>query len=695
MKDRILEILTLSRNNGLTKEEIYKKLNYTNLSQKDFDEVFEDMVENHLIYKTGKNTYIKNPFLEGNIIVTKSDKTLVKCNEGTFEISENVFNCVNGDKVRIRVKSYEEKTATITEVIERKGLAGELITEKNKRYVIMREGDKYLVDAPAKLVDGTVVGIKIESDRKSKSPIAVIDKVIGHKNRPRIDEEIILYENSFEYEWNDKIKKELENIPDVVTEESKKGRRDLRDKTIFTIDGDDTKDIDDAISLEILDNGNYKLGVHIADVSNYVKEGSEIDTEARNRATSVYMNTVVNPMYPVELSNGICSLNPEVDRLAMSCDMEIDKNGKLIDFDVYESVIRSRKQMTYKNVNKILEDNEIPEDYKEYANLLIEMNKLANILKTSRIKRGYQNFDLPEIKIITDDNGKPIEIAKREQNEGEKLIEQFMLAANETVATYIYSIGVTSIYRDHDIPDEERLKRVINVIESYGDKPKIKGKITSSAGVQELLKSIESMEKKEIYSNMILRCMAKATYEAENIGHFSVGINAAHGEAYTHFTSPIRRYPDTTIHRILKLILHNEFNKLYDNNHKLKMIDIANHSSEQERNSIKCERESNKMKTAEYLQDFIGEEYNAKIISFMDNGMFVQLPNLIEGRVDYSTMNDHYIYNDDLEVITGERSNRNYRLGDEVVVKLTRADKDLREIDFELVAKPKKRVRKP
>ena len=634
IEDKILEILKLSRDNGLDKEVIYKKLGYTNLDYEDFLEVFDDMKNRHLIYQTGKNSYIKNPFYEGTVLLTKKGKLLVKVENDTYEVQENVFNCVTGDIVRLRVKDYNNKLGTVTEVLDRKGLSAELITESKKRYALTRNGEKYPIDVPSKIVDGTIVGIKIKKDRKDKFPVAILDRVIGHKNRPKIDEEMILYENNFDYEWNSKILKELQYIPDVVSEENKKGRRDLRDKTIFTIDGDDTKDIDDAISLETLENGNYLLGVHIADVSHYVKEGSEIDKEANLRATSVYMNSVVNPMYPVELSNGICSLNPEVDRLAMSCEMEINKDGRVLNFDIFESVINSKKQMTYKNVNKILKDEEIPIGYEMYADTLKEMNKLANILRKSRIKRGYQNFDLPEIKIVTDDNGKVIKIDKRIQDEGEELIEQFMLAANETVATYIYLLGVPSIYRDHDIPNEEKLKKVLTIIRDYGNNIELKGKITSSSYIQKLLEQIEKTERREVYSNMVLRCLAKATYEAYNIGHFSVGIDSEKKEAYTHFTSPIRRYPDTTIHRVLKLIIHGEMEKLYNEHHKEKMMSIAKHSSIQEKNADKCERESNKMKTAEYMENFIGEEYEATINSFTNGGMFVTLPNLIEGRID-------------------------------------------------------------
>ena len=358
-----------------------------------------------------------------------------------------------------------------------------------------------------------------------------------------------------------KLKEELKSIPSEVRKIDFINRKDLTDKTIFTIDGDDTKDIDDAISIEKKGN-NYILGVHIADVSYYVKENSYIDKSAREKATSVYMPGVVFPMYPVFLSNGICSLNPDVDRCSISCVMEIDKNGKLIDFDIFKSVIHSRIQMTYKKVNKILEENIIDDEYKLYVNDLKLMKELSDILHNMRVKRGLLDFDREEIKIETDINGKVTNISKRITKTGENIIEEFMLMANECVATYIYNMGLTSIYRIHDIPNEERLIKTINVIKNYGEKLDIKLNVKSFKVVQKLLEELKNSPKYNIYSYMILRCMAKAEYSNVNEGHFGIGIDSYKNEAYTHFTSPIRRYPDTTIHRILTNILEGNIEKI-------------------------------------------------------------------------------------------------------------------------------------
>ena len=626
MEEKILEIVKVSRNNGLTKQEVYKKLAYTNLSFEDFEEVFEDLVNQNKIYNTGKDKYTLNPFEKGEVLITKKGVILVKTKDDTIEISKDEFNCVTGDKVLIRITDFNQKRGTIKEVLDRKGLIAEVKNDNKKKYAIVRERDKkqvYELKTNQNLVDGMIIGIKIDKNRKDKKPVATVDRVFGHKNKPRIDEEMILYENNFGYEWSKEVIEELKHIPSEVSEKDKQNRRDLRSKTIFTIDGDDTKDIDDAISIEKLSNGNYLLGVHIADVSNYVKEGSAIDKEAYQRATSVYMNSVVNPMYPVELSNGICSLNPEVDRLALSVEMEIDKTGKLINYDIFESVINSRKQMTYKNVNKILNDEEIPEGYEIFKEDLKILYELSKILENNRIKRGYQEFDIPEIKVITDENGNPIDFIKRDTGKGEKLIEMFMLAANETVATYVYQMNIPFIYRDHDIPNEEKLKKVTSVIKSYGENIDTKGKVLSSKYIKDLLEQLKNTQKAVTYSNMILRSLAKATYESYNIGHFSLGINSDIGEAYTHFTSPIRRYPDTTVHRVLKSILRGDIEKLYTDYHKAKMSEIAKHSSTQEQNSDKCERESNKMKSAEYMQNYIGEIYQGVISGFTNSGMYV------------------------------------------------------------------------
>ena len=704
MKEKILEILKVTRNNGLSKKEVYKKLAYTNLSFEEFESVFEELRENQEIYQTGKDTYTLNPFQEAEIKITRKGSILAKTDKETYEITEDQFGCLTGDKVKIRITDFGTKKGTIKEVLDRKGTPAEVKIENNKKYAIVRNKEtetKYELKTEENLVEGMIIGIKIEKHRKDKKTVAVLDRIFGHKNRPGLDEKVILYENNFNYEWPEALIKELKYIPSEVSENIKKGRKDLRTKEIFTIDGDDTKDIDDAVSLEKLENGNYLLGVHIADVTEYVKEGSELDKEAYKRATSVYMGNTVNPMYPVELSNGICSLNPNTDRLALSVEMEINTKGKVINYDIFESVINSKKQMTYNNVNKILTNQETPVGYENFVTTLKEMYELSKILKKNRQNRGYQEFQTSEMKIETNEKDFPIGFHLRESGPGQKLIEMFMLSANETVATYIYNLGIPSIYRDHDKPNEEKLKKVTQVIRDYGENFKTKGKLLSPKYISSMLEGLKESEKYETYNNMLLRCLAKATYEAYNIGHFSIGIDSERKEAYAHFTSPIRRYPDTLLHRILKMIIKKKVFNNQQNNinpNKQKIASIARHSSTQEQNADKCEREYQKMKTAEYMEEYIKnhqeETYEGIISGFAATGMYVALPNLIEGRVGFDTMDDFYNYDEEREIIVGRDTGKIYRLGDKVTVKVTKASKILREIDFELAKQNQSKTRK-
>jgi ribonuclease R len=600
-----------------------------------------------------------------------------------------VFGAMNKDRVLVKITDYEGEKGTIKEILERHGILAEVVTVDNKRCA--KIGDKlFQMDIDSSIVDGMLIGVKLANGGSTKY---VLDTVLGHKNAPKMDEMKILYDAGIPFEFSKETKNELIKVPRSVSEEDMEGRKDFRNLSIFTIDGDDTKDIDDAISIDKLESGNYKLGVHIADVSHYVHKNSAIDIDAQARCTSVYMPGVVSPMYPPMLSNGICSLNPNVDRLAISCVMEIDSSGKLIDVDIFKSVIHSRKQMTYKKVNKILNDNIVPEGYEDFVGDLRTMNDLAGMLNKSRIKRGMLAFDLPEVKIIINDEGKVEEITKRQQDTGEKLIEDFMLAANECVATYVYNMDLDFVYRVHDLPSEERLKRVVGVIKSYGFDIKTKINVGNPKVIQNLLEEIKDTEYNQVFTSMILRCMAKASYEVYNEGHFGIGINSNNGEAYTHFTSPIRRYPDTMVHRVLTDIIAGDFSKFEGKDYKSDLAAMAKKSSENEVLADRCGREADKMRMAEYMFSFIGEKFKAKIVGFTMHGFFVQLDNLIEGRVGLNTMNDFFNYNEDLEILVGQRSGKVYKLGDEIEVKLVKAEKASREIDFEVV-KVKKAPRK-
>lgn len=533
-------------------------------------------------------------------------------------------------------------------------------------------------------VDGHKVVVELikKLNNNSKYSGKVVE-IIGHKNDPGVDILSIVYKYKINTEFPEDVKEEVKNIPMEVRDIDLVGRRDLRNLEIFTIDGDDTKDIDDAISIELMNNGHYKLGVHIADVSYYVKEGSPLDNEAMERGTSVYLVDRVIPMLPHELSNGICSLNPNVDRLAISCVMEFDHDGKQLDYEIFPSVIRSRIQMTYKKVNSILEDNVVPEGYEPYEKSLRLMEELAQILRKMKVKRGYIDFEVDEAKILVDKDCKPVNVVLRDRGAGEKLIEDFMIAANECVATHIYFMSLPFIYRVHEVPKEEKLRSYLSFVGSLGYQVPGDLKDTSPKTVQKIIKYLEDKPEFKILSSLLLRSMQKAVYRPENLGHYGLA-----SQCYTHFTSPIRRYPDTTVHRLLRTYL---FNKELDmgtiRKWEEKLIYISEHSSSRERASVDCEREVEDMKMAEYMEGHIGEEFQGMISSVTSFGMFVELDNLIEGLVPLRDMKDFFHYDEEHMTLTGERSHVKYTIGDKLLVKVVRASKEDKTIDFEVVRK--------
>ena len=510
-----------------------------------------------------------------------------------------------------------------------------------------------------------------------------IVKILGHKDDVGIDILSKVYEHDIEPNFMEETMEEVKNIPTSVSESDIVGRVDLRDKKIVTIDGDDAKDFDDAIYIEKLKNGNYLLGVHIADVTHYVKEDTALGRDAEERATSVYLVDRVIPMLPHELSNGICSLNPHVDRLTMSCDMEINPNGKVLNYNIYESVINSKMRMTYKKVNKYLEENIIEDGYEDFTHELDLMRELSDIIRKNRDERGQVNFDVPEVKIIVDEECKPIEIAERERGIGEKLIEDFMIAANEAVAEYITNLGYPMMYRIHEIPKDKKIKEYFSLLKSLGHNIKIKGKLEEfkPKQMQEILDSLKGSSDYEMLCELGLRSMQKAIYSTENLGHFGLA-----SKCYCHFTSPIRRYPDDTVHRVLKMILHGKELSIKDLVDLQKKLDReALHSSLKERNADDCERDVDDMKMAEYMLNHIGEVFTGKVSSVVPSGMYVMLPNRIEGKVHVGSMKgDYYIVDELSQSIVGKRSGKKYRLGDKVTVKCVDASKVEGTIDFEL-----------
>ena len=702
MKEDIINVLKNS-NKSLTEIEICDRLNNASLEEV-CNTLYQLQNEYKVRYtKKGKYEVDTNSNVKiGTLIGNRKGYGFVDI-EGTedvFVARENINGAIHGDKVAVEIthKKGTDLEGRIVSILERdpKSIVGEFLKENNKNYIIP-DDDKLcfrivLSDEDSKnLVDGHKVVVTLGKKIDNRTYDGTFVKLLGHKNDPGVDILAIAAEHDIDDEFPEEVIKELEFIPNSLSEEEinyrlNHGGRDLRDKVIFTIDGDDTKDIDDAISIRKLDNGNYELGVHIADVSHYVKIDSYLDKEALKRGTSVYLADTVIPMLPHKLSNGICSLNPNEDRFAISCVMEIDDKGETLSSDIFRSIIRSRKQMTYKNVNKILEENIIPEGYEDFVDDLKLMHELSKILRKNKVARGYIDFDIDESKIIVDKDGKAIDVKLRYRGVGENMIEDFMIASNEATASTIFYMDLPYVYRVHGTPSEEKIDNFLKFISVLGYKVKGKTKNITPLVMQDILNQLKEKKEYKILSKMCLRCMQKAVYDTNNIGHFGLG-----SKMYCHETSPIRRYPDLVVHRLLKSYLFDHrLDEDYINYLEKTLPVIAEHSSKKERDSVECEREVDDMKKAEYMMDHIGEVYEGMVTSVMSFGMFVELPNLIEGRVSIDSMRDDiYSFNEKTYSLVGKKNKRGYRLGDEVLVKVVAANKKMQTIDFEIVKENK------
>ena len=697
MEEQILEILKNS-DKALDIHEINNMLGFNTVEElKELIKEINKLEDELKIYRTKKDRFLlfNNSNLKiGKMIANKKGYGFVDIEgpEDVFVAPTNMNHAIHGDDVVVEVISKKglQMEGRIVKIISRKlkQMVGEVYFDKSGKPFVDLDDDKVkiTVELDKNNLKGAMPGhkvlVKITKKLKDNNYCGEIVRILGHKNDPGVDILSIVAKYEIPDTFPDTVIKELDSIPDSVSEEEMKGRTDLRSEVIFTIDGDDTKDIDDAISIEKLENGNYKLGVHIADVSYYVKEGSKLDDEAYLRGTSVYLADRVIPMLPRKLSNGICSLNPNEDRLAMSCVMEIDGKGNVVDYDIFESVIRSRIQMTYKNVNNILEKDIVNPDYEPYVDKLKLMAELAKILRKNKERRGYIDFDIDEAKIIVNDDGKAIDIVKRERGTGEKLIEDFMIAANETVASHVYFMELPFLYRIHGEPSEEKINNFLKFISVLGYKVNVKVKQITPFVLQDILEQLKDKKEFHILSCMLLRCMQKAVYDKNNIGHFGLG-----SKCYTHFTSPIRRYPDTTVHRLLrKYLFEHKLDRDTINYIDEKLTIIGEHTSNTERNAADCEREVDDMKMAEYMMDHIGEEYTGMINTITNFGMFVELPNLVEGliRLDDLT-DDYYVYDEETFSLRGAHNKRGYRLGDIIKVKVKAANKEAKTIDFVVV----------
>ena len=690
MEEQIIEILK-DETKGKTIDEINKGLHYKSIKGiNDLQTVLDQMTTEGILHKSKKREYILMSNTKtlkcGYIRINRSGNGFVDVENGPdiFVRSENLNGAINNDFVEVDY-STRNNEAYVIKILKRdlSNLVGEMVSIKNK-LVFKPDDDKLSIivkltkDSLNQVVEGHKVLVQIIKEIGKRQYLGKIAKIIGHKNDPGVDIIAIALRHGIEVEFSEEVIKELEDIPNVVSENEKVGRKDLTNEMIFTIDGDDTKDIDDAISIK-KNNDNYILGVHIADVSHYVKMGSSLYDSAFNRGTSSYLADTVIPMIPHQLSNGICSLNPEVERLTISCVMTINKNGKVIDYDIFPSVIKSRKQMTYKNVNKILEEDIVPEGYEAYVSDLKLMAELAKILRAEKVSRGYIDFGLDEAKIIQDKNGKAIDVVKRERGVGENLIEDFMIAANETIATHISNMDLPFIYRVHDVPNSEKIEDFKNLIKQMGYQIHTDLNKITPLTMQKVLNELRDKKEFNILSDMLLRSMKKAIYSTNNIGHFGLALTN-----YTHFTSPIRRFPDLTVHRLLRTYLfENRIDMETINYNEKYLVDVATNSSETEVAAQEAERDVLDMKMAEYMESHIGEEYDGIISSVTNFGMFVELDNLIEGLVHISTLDGYFEYIPELLSLVSD--NKRYRIGDTVRVVVVSASKESSTIDFELV----------
>ncbi|TCT18799.1 RNAse R [Melghiribacillus thermohalophilus] len=655
------------------------------------------------LVRTRKNRYglpERMNLIRGNIQVhSKGFAFLIPDQEGQDDIfihQNDLNSAMNGDKVLVRIESRGKDKlkpeGTVIRILERNVEKIVGTYEDNGHFGFVIADDKRIpndIFIPKKAANGAVDGHKViakitKYPEGRMSAEGEVLEILGHKNDPGIDILAIIHKHGIKPDFPVEVLQHANRVPEEADEEEISRRRDLRDEIIITIDGADAKDLDDAVTVKRLDNGNYKLGVHIADVSHYVTENSPIDKEAFERGTSVYLTDRVVPMIPHRLSNGICSLNPRVNRLTLSCEMEINPKGEVVQHEIFDSVIKTKERMTYKDVNRILvdKDQELQERYADIVPMLEDMEELAAILRQKRMNRGAIDFDFKEAKILVNDQGQAIDIVLRERSVAEKLIEEFMLAANETVAEHFHWMQVPFMYRVHEDPDPMKLQHFFEFITNFGYTVKGTANEVHPKALQGLLEKIKGTKEDMVISTLMLRSMQHARYDDRSLGHFGLA-----AEFYTHFTSPIRRYPDLIVHRLIRTyILKGKLDTKTREHWKEKLPEIARHTSEMERRAEEAERETDDLKKAEYMQSKIGEEFDGVISSVTNFGMFVELPNTVEGLVHVSYLTDDYYHFDERHyALIGERTGNIYRIGDEVRVRVVNVNLDERVIDFELV----------
>ena len=612
--------------------------------------------------------------------------------EDIFIPADDVNGAMHQDTVEVSISPVvtgRRREGKILKIIER-GMSQVVCTfDKSENFgFAIPDNPKFGTDifVPLERSKGAISGHKVvveitDYGKRGKHPEGKVIEIIGHINDPGTDILSIVRAYDMPVEFSEKIMRQVENVSNEVSEADMAGRMDIRDWMMVTIDGEDAKDLDDAVSLR-MEGENYILGVHIADVSNYVQERSALDVEALKRGTSVYLVDRVIPMLPHKLSNGICSLNENVNRLALSCIMTINPKGEVIDHQIAETVIRTNRRMTYTNVKKILVDRdpEVIAEYEELVPMFEKMEDLAKILRKKRMKRGSIDFDFPETKVVLDKSGKPIEIKPYDRNVATKIIEDFMLIANETVAQHFFWQEIPFVYRTHDNPDSEKIHKLSTFINNFGYTIHIGTDEIHPKELQKLLEKIEGSEEEALISRLTLRSMKQARYTTSCTGHFGLATNY-----YCHFTSPIRRYPDLQIHRIIKETLRGRMKDKRIEHYEGILNEVAKHSSEMERRADEAERETIKLKKVEYMENHVDEEFEGVISGVMEWGFFVELPNTVEGLVRVTELkDDFYQFYEDTYELVGEVTNRRYKLGQKIRVKVLSTDKIMRTIDFGL-----------
>lgn len=703
LQDRILSLVKEESYKPLTVHEIQEELGIEQAAEfKELVKMLVQLEQNGIIVRSRTNRYglpEQMNLLRGKFIGHAKGFGFVVPEEvvgdDVFIPPHEVNGAMNGDTVLVRVSGDthgDRREGVITRIVERKTttVVGTYVERDGYGFVLL-DDKKLPMDVfvekgnTLEAVDGHKVIVEITHwPDNTQSATGMIVKILGHKNDPGVDILSIIHKHGIAVEFPQEVIDHAMSVPTTVQEEDFFKRKDLRNDMTITIDGADAKDLDDAIALVRDDDGSYRLFVHISDVSYYVTENSPMDAEATDRGTSVYLTDRVIPMLPHRLSNGICSLNPGEDRLTLTCEMKVDQNGKVVEHEIYPSVINSNYRMTYTDVYEIIDnqDEELSKKYEEIVPMLNDMAKLAAILRQKRQDRGAIDFDFKESKILVDEEGWPTDVVIVERTVSERLIEEFMLIANETVAEHFHWLQVPFLYRIHEDPKEEKLQRFFEFLTNFGIVVKGTGNQVHPRALQEIVESIEGLPEESVISTMLLRSMQQAKYFEESLGHFGLST-----DYYTHFTAPIRRYPDLIVHRLIRTYLfEKDLSQTTISHWSARLPEIAQHTSERERRAVDAERDTNALKKAQYMMDKIGEEFEGVVSSVTNFGIFVELENTVEGLVHVQNMNDDYYRFDDRQMIMiGERSGKQFRIGDEVEVRVISVKPEEQAVDFEIV----------